>query len=348
MSAFILASPLPHRKPPCRRAFVTARQANRHNDNNFPPSSVSLDPFHGFESFCHRTQQALARDTATVDGLGTFAPPPQTLHHSEPQRKKRLEMRGGRAFRAAVVDVWRSTELVPTRNSRVITYRNHTGDVEYLKESVGISLNLVPRDAALPCLRADAHYFQIGAGRVAWWFAGTADLSVGSRASPTKFENLVASFLNTWERLRRRHRVESRAQKSAFLDACLGIDDDVPVERVDRETSFNFISEVVDTLLPSYLPLLEGRGHDVAFEDWKGYEVGEALTQTGAFGNETVETFCISGGASCESTTLRANPLGSWRFSLAPSTMTAAGRVYDALRSDKRGAQPSLMYIDTT
>ncbi|CAN8062151.1 unnamed protein product [Agarophyton chilense] len=119
-----------------------------------------------------------------------------------------------------------------------------------------------------------------------------------------------------------------------------------PVQRLDRESSFHFITDVLDALLPAYLPLLQPGGADIAFADWRGFELGRAPTNDGAFGSETVETFCISGGANCESTTLRANPLGSWRFSLAPSSLTPAGKVYDTLRSDTRPARPSLLYID--
>lgn len=107
--------------------------------------------------------------------------------------------------------------------------------------------------------------------------------------------------------------MRNATRKTSFLDVCYAA--------VDRETAFGFVGDVVDALLPAYLPLLLEKGGG-------GVEEGEFI-----------ESFCIQGGAACESSILRREPLVSWSFSLAPSALTTAGRVYDTLRE---GCYPDL------
>lgn len=161
---------------------------------------------------------------------------------------------------------------------------------------------------------------------MAWWFAGTADLSVGRGCSAGTFGRAVGRFLDRVGGMRARYRVDTGYERRRFLAGCLQMNEGGV--RDDRERSFAFMGDVVDGLLPAYLPLLEGAWGDA------GEERGEE-----------VERFCIQGGAKCESAMLRGEAFGSWRFSLAPSSLTSAGRVYDSLRNDGGAAEERCLYM---
>lgn len=269
-------------------------------------------------------------------------------------------MRGGRFFDSAVIAVWTSPsyQLPSARYRRRVTtlLDKRTETVEYTKEAVGVSVKLSPRDPVAPALRADAHYFQIGGGRVSWWFSGTADISMGPEADPEDFEESMQPFLETWGRVRERHRAPRGRVTRDFLDECFraGAGAYGGVRGMDRVSAFAFITDVVDELLPAYLPLLsgqgkrrrsEGAGRIEAWEPvWGGGLRGGFGVESG-FGDEEIDKFGISGGATCESVTVRGSPLGSWRFSLAPSVLTAAGKTYATLRNDHRSASGPLIHI---
>lgn len=355
MSAFLPAPLLPYRRPPLRNQQVRACGLPE-------PSPMSLDTLSGFESFCWRAQDWLCTAAADADGLGTFQPVPTTFHtspHPSSRRARHRVMRGGRFFHTAVVAVWSSSSPLSTpRYRRRLTTEldRRTATVEFAKDAVGVSVKLSPRDPRAPALRADAHYFQIGGGTVSWWFSGTADISMGPEADPDTFAENLGPFLETWDKLRMRHRAPPGQLTRNFLQDCLTVSSEgeaAPIGGLDRVSAFGFITEVVDALLPAYLPLLRARKRGSRFEsemlhDWEPVWGGLGLGGTDVesrFGKEEIDTFGISGGATCESVTVRGSPLGSWRFSLAPSMFTAAGKTYATLRNDHGNINGPLTHI---
>lgn len=312
------------------------------------PSPFSLDTLSNFESFCWRAQEWLCSQTAAADGLGTFRPTPSaysSASNTNGQRKKHRMMKGGRAFDTALVTVWTSAELASFQRRMLTMTDYNTARVEYVKDAAGLSVKLQPRDPSLPALRADAHYFQIGGGRVSWWFAGTADISMGPAASPEVFQESIQPFLGTWENLRKRHRKNIAYARRAFLNECLSAGEKSRVKGggLDQLTAYNFITEMVDALLPAYLPLLLNNEKREKASSRLDRIWNMGLSDVGnSHGQVEVDNFFTEGGAACESVTLRSSPLGSWRISLAPSNFTSAGRVYAILRDDYRGTGDSL------
>lgn len=323
---------------------------------------MSLDTLSGFESFCWRAQDWLCTAAADADGLGTFHSVPTTFAKSSqlsPARTRHRVMHGGRFFDTAVVAVWSSSSRLsnPRYRRRLTTQLDkRTATVEYVKDAVGVSVKLSPRDPLAPALRADAHYFQIGGGTVSWWFSGTADISMGPAADPDTFTENIVPFLATWEKLQQKHRTPRGQLTRDFLDDCFkasGEADVSPAGGLDRVSAFGFMTEVVDALLPAYLPLLGAGKKRRRFEsdflhDWDPVWGGIGLSGTdveSSFGKEEIDKFGISGGATCESVTVRGSPLGSWRFSLAPSMLTSAGKTYVTLRNDHDNINGPLSHI---
>lgn len=257
-------------------------------------------------------------------------------------------MRGGRAFDTALVTVWTSAELAARGRERFTRIDCRTARAEDMKDAAGVSVKLEPRDPLLPALRADAHYFQIGGGRVSWWFAGTADISIGPAASPEIFQESVQPFLETWENLRKRHRKSSGYAKRAFLSECLSVGEEGKGKGggLDQLTAYNFMTEMVDALLPAYLPLLGSIGQRERVSKRLDRTLSMGFPVAGdLYGEEETDCFFIEGGAACESVTVRSSPLGSWRFSLAPSIFTSAGKTYSTMRDVYRCTNGPLSFM---
>lgn len=317
-------------------------------------ATLSLETLPSFEAFCWRTQESLCEQTAAADGLGTFEAPNSFPASQCTKRFRQRAMRGGRAFASASVDVFRSRGGRRTRTRRLITTAGPAAAAAPTdRESVGITLNLRPRDPTLPSLRAGFHYFQIGGGRVSWWFTGSADVCLSHECGQRLFTRSTRRFLDAWSNLCARYRAQDDEPTKAFLSGCL----DSSPRFVDRDNSFRFVSDVVDQLLPAYLPLLSNRGvSDDATDDWSHPlpDVFSAIDPSSAWterlsveslAGEEIDYFSLSGGASCESATVCASPLGSWRFSLFPSTLTAAGKMYLSLRDSTAHPIQSFLYI---
>lgn len=361
----------PHRRSCCDtdkvRILVLAENQEENYDN--ADATLSMDTLPSFEALCWRAQRALCEEAEAADGLGTFSDTPMTANPAGLKwrhRQERRQMSGGRAFSYATVDV--------VRNSAKPSGQHRHDDEP--RQSVGVTLNLHPRIVSLPRLRAAVHYFQIG--HLAWWFTGSVDLSAGLVAHGQKqrqddsdilLNEVSRPFINTWTKLCNQYRIKDgelkRESTLAFLTGCFNYD---VVESRDRDVSFRFASDVVDAFLPSYLPLLAGKGSGEsssrsARRNLKGSDFPTAWTSLFdmppqftrssrqemmnkptidlfGYNEESAELFSLESGALCESVMLSSPHLNSWRFSLSPSQLSSAGRVYSSLR-DLAHVQPS-------
>lgn len=317
---------------------------------------LSLETMSSFEAFCWRTQETLSRHTAEVDGLGTFQNP-NTYPCRSTQRAGKLSMKGGRAFATATIDVFRNPSILSAsrKTRRLLTSAGPVAESSPdTRESVGITLNLRPRDPVLPSLRASAHYFQVGGGRVSWWFSGSADLCVSYLCESHRFQAATDRFFDVWTALCEKYRTRGREREVSFLENCFS--DSHFASTADRDTSFHFVSDMVDQIMPTYVTLLfdwNGRLNDsdnkscskTRLVDWPlaGLDLFND-EDTASQDEETVDRFSLPGGAACEVATVRTCPLGSWRFSLSPSELSAAGKEYASLRNHFAPLQ-SIMYM---
>lgn len=307
---------------------------------------LSLETISSFEAFCWRTQETLCRHTAEMDGLGTFQKP--STYPSKPaHRTGKLSMHGGRAFANATIDVFRNPSALSTsrQTRRLLTSAGPVAETSPdARQSAGITLNLRPRDPVLPSLRASAHYFQVGGGRVSWWFSGSADLCVSYLCDPQRFHAATSRFFDVWTTLCDKYRTNRKEPQVNFLENCFS--DNHFTRAADRDISFRFVSDMVDQIMPTYVTLLFGWNGQLGNTDTSGYArnkfVGWPLDDldylneddSSSLEDEVVERFSLPGGAACETATVRACPLGSWRFSLSPSALTAAGKEYASLRNN--------------
>lgn len=326
--------------PPAPRRLTTNSSSKRRRPHSVFALSQSdwlhtSDTLRGFEALCERAQSKFCSAAAAIDGLGTF----ENLPHSYDSFQHQLlnknvndqpcrSMKGGRNFEQAVVSVWRAPTSISTPTRR---RSNRNGS---RTDGVGLSLRLQPRDSRLPVLRANVHYFQLSSGRcTTWWFSGAADLSLGKAASPNSFANDSRVFLNQFRQPLATHRRE-RLTDAAFLDACL-----FEEEKSDRLAAFAFAGDVVELLLPAYLPLVQNdyqppssrRNNNTSFDpDGNGNNSSNIEV-------EGFERFGLDGGASCESQVTQMAPFAWWTFTVAPRNSSPEGRRFKAMR---KGVQP--------
>lgn len=335
----------------CRRfrgsskGLILAKLHEHEGTNDDVDATLSMDTLPSFEAMCWRAQQALCEEAEAADGLGTFSGTPATANPNGMkwrQREQRREMSGGRAFSHATVEVVRNRVQSPS-------HRNNDHET---RQSVGVTLNLHPHLETLPRLRASVYYFQIE--HLAWWFTGSVDLShVGL--------NSQQPFVNTWTKICDQYRAakgnDNRESTLAYLAGCLNYE---TPESTDRDVSFRFASDVVDAFLPSYLPLVAGKTSsveqntnrtnlyfgDIEFPgEWTPYVDMRQLNRANrshtynqqaidliGYSDESAESFLLTGGAMCESVVLAGSNLNSWRFSLSPSQLSKAGKMYSSLR----------------
>lgn len=294
------------------------------------------DTLSGFEALCLRAQHALCEETAEADGLGTFQATPWTAGGAG--RNLRIvggstgahtdvrSMRGGRRFERAVVSVWRSSPAGARRRLLAEIGREPMARVRHATDGVGLSLRLQPRDPVAPALRADVHYFELGrGGATAWWFAGAADLSVGRGAPLNGFGRDIRAFLASCRAPCALHRApEVALHQRAFLEGCLA-------GGSDRASAFAFVVDVVDLLLPSYLPLVRGDA--------------PVFAQVDGGRSAFVERFGLTGGASCEEEVAHKAPLGWWRFTLAPRHGSPEGKRFWTMRNDENYGRTPPAYL---
>lgn len=371
MSVGFLAHP-PLRLQRLNQTRAIERRVLTCSDERLPP--VSLDPMRGFEAFCWQTQDLLCAHMAEMDGLGTFEDPfwagrvrDGELRGKRRHRQATRAMKGGRAFRTALVTVWskpadfeggedgRGPKSARKRTRLLTCLDKQTGSVQHRREAAGVSIKLQPRNLAAPALRWSAHYFQVGGGETAWWFSGAADLCLGAGAVPSSFVEERDVFLGGWQRLCDRHRVEeAKYEQRCFLDSCYGTSDlfDAPCspESLDRLSSFAFINAVVEHLLPTYLPLVASTLSHVSSDPLEmSPSLADApLSRAGlqdVLGNEQTSRFILTGGAACKSSTVRGSPIGSWRIDIAPSSFSAAGRTYDSMRNGDASSTSPFAYL---
>jgi len=300
------------------------------------------DTLRGFEALCERAQNTFCTAAAAMDGLGTFENLPDSyrMHADYPggflqnarnsQPEKCRSMKGGRNFEQAVVSVWRAPSPSHMRpSSRSSRSSRSSGGTD----GVGLSLRLQPRDTRLPILRANVPYFQLSGRCTTWWFSGAADLSLGKQASPNAFANDSRVFLNKVRRQPlERHRRERNLTDAAFLDACLFSE-----EKSDKLAAFAFAGDVVELLLPAYLPLVAQQKTTNKYGH-KDHDSGPFETDTNIrTRGEAFERFGLDGGASCESQVTQMAPFAWWSFTVAPRNSSPEGRRFKAMR---KGVQP--------
>lgn len=209
-------------------------------------------------------------------------------------------------------------------------------------EAMGVSLVFHPRNPHVPTVHMNARMLAaLPEGQEAvTWFGGGMDLTpyYGVEADCAHFHRVNRDALapfgdDKYPRFKRwcdeyfflKHRDEPRGVGGVFFDdfAELGF-----------ERSFAMLRAVGDSLIPAYLPILQGHKNDAYGErerDFQAYRRGRYVEFNLVFDRGTL--FGLQSGGRTESILMSMPPIVKWRYDWRPDPGTPEARLYsDFLR----------------
>jgi coproporphyrinogen III oxidase len=246
-------------------------------------------------------------------------------------------LEGGRVFERAGVNVSAVYgEAVPPSLAK-----QHPGSEGQPFFATGLSLVLHPRNPYVPAFHANYRYFETPSpaspspsqGEGVWWFGGGADLT-----PPYPFEEDVIHFHQTLKALCDRH---PQADYRQLKEACdryffirhrhemrgvggIFFDELSPVGQGDWEKDFRFVQDGIDTILPSYLPIVEKR-KDAPYgerqREWQLYRRGRYVEFNLIYDRGTL--FGLQTQGNSEAILMSLPPYARWEFDYRPATGSA-------------------------
>jgi coproporphyrinogen III oxidase len=192
-------------------------------------------------------------------------------------------IQGGRVFDKAGVNVSVVHGTLSPEAARAMTSRHEVPDLDDRRfYATGLSLVLHPVNPFAPTVHANFRYFELADGAL-WWFGGGIDLTPSYL-----FEDDVRHFHGTLRDLCARHPAADYPAYKAWADRYFHLPhrgeargvggiffDDL--NQGTPNALHGFVSDGLDTFLPSYLPILERRMHTPYTADhsrWQGLRRG--------------------------------------------------------------------------
>lgn len=193
--------------------------------------------------------------------------------------------------------------------------------------ATGISMVLHPQNPYVPAFHANYRYFEVGESDL-WWFGGGADMTP---AYP--FEEDVVYFHQTLKALCDRH---SQADYRQLKETCdhyfflkhrgemrgvsgIFFDELSPVGHGDWEADFAFVQDGIDTILPSYAPIVTRR-QDTPFSErerqWQLYRRGRYVEFNLVYDRGTL--FGLQTQGNIEAILMSLPPYACWAFDYHP------------------------------
>lgn len=198
--------------------------------------------------------------------------------------------------------------------------------------ATGLSLVLHPTNPYIPAFHANYRYFEVGGSEV-WWFGGGADMTP---AYP--FEEDIIHFHQTLKALcDRHHQADYRQLKEAcdryfFLKhrhemrgvGGIFFDQLSPAGQGDWEADFAFVQDGIDTILPSFLPIVERRQETPYGErerEWQLYRRGRYVEFNLVYDRGTL--FGLQTQGDIEAILMSMPPYARWQFAYRPEVGSA-------------------------
>ncbi|KAK8086479.1 coproporphyrinogen III oxidase [Apiospora phragmitis] len=201
--------------------------------------------------------------------------------------------------------------------------------------ALGLSLVLHPHNPMAPTVHMNCRYFETmnpDGTPQATWFGGGSDLTPAYPEACDKHDKEYYPRYKAWcdDYFNNKHRGERRGIGGIFFD---DLDEDV----VDTQNGFAFVRSVLDSFLPSYLPILEKR-KDVPFtvkeKEWQQIRRGRYVEfnlvhdRGTAFGLNTP-------GSRVESILISLPRTAQWAYMHEPEPKSRESRLLEVLREPK-------------
>ncbi len=246
-------------------------------------------------------------------------------------------MEGGKVFERAGVNVSavHGVQVPPSLAQK------HPGAADKPFFATGISMVLHPCNPYVPAFHANYRYFEVGASDI-WWFGGGADMtpSYGFAEDAVYFHKTLKDFcdrhnlsyypkfkVNCDDYFFIKHRQEMRGIGGIFFDQLQD------VGTGDWEANFKFIRDGIDTILPSYLPIVKRR-QDMAYGErerqWQLYRRGRYVEFNLVYDRGT--TFGLQTSGNIEAILMSMPPLARWEFNAQPELNSPEAKLAEYLK----------------
>jgi coproporphyrinogen III oxidase len=205
--------------------------------------------------------------------------------------------------------------------------------------ATGISMVLYPRNPYVPAFHANYRYFEVGEQGERWWFGGGADMtpSYPFLEDAVHFHKALKSFcdrhdLGYYAEFKRacdeyfylKHRDETRGIGGIFFDQ---------LDKGDWEKDFAFAKDGIDTILPSYLPIVKRRmecAYGERERQWQLYRRGRYVEFNLVYDRGTL--FGLQTGGNIEAILMSLPPLARWEFDYRPEPESPEARMLEFLK----------------
>lgn len=246
-------------------------------------------------------------------------------------------LEGGRVFERAGVNV----SAVYGDNVPPSLATKHPGTEGKPFFATGISMVLHPRNPYVPAFHANYRYFEVG-GSDLWWFGGGADMTPNYA-----FEEDARHFHKTLKALCERH---PQADYQTLKETCddyffikhrgemrgiggIFFDQLSPTGAGEWEADFAFARDGIETLLPSYQPIVEKRMNTPYGErerQWQLYRRGRYVEFNLVYDRGTL--FGLQTGGNIEAILMSMPPYAHWAFDYQPEPGSPEARMLELLK----------------
>ncbi len=193
--------------------------------------------------------------------------------------------------------------------------------------ATGLSMVLHPRNPFVPAFHANYRYFEIGNGEL-WWFGGGADMTPAYpfAEDARHFHQILKSLCDRhshvdYQQLKTkcdeyfyiRHRGEMRGISGIFFDELSS------GSQIDWEADFQFVQDGIESILPSYLPVIEKRKDTPYSEcerEWQLYRRGRYVEFNLVYDRGTL--FGLQTQGNIEAILMSMPPYARWEFAHSP------------------------------
>ncbi|KAI1845383.1 hypothetical protein JX266_008478 [Neoarthrinium moseri] len=214
--------------------------------------------------------------------------------------------------------------------------------------ALGLSMVLHPKNPMAPTVHMNARYFETmraDGTTDAWWFGGGSDLTPSYlfdedavhfhktlKEGCDKHNKEFYPRFKKWcdEYFNNSHRGERRGIGGIFFD-------DLDETETDQENGFAFAKEVLNSFLPSYLPILEKR-KDLPFtqqeKDWQQIRRGRYVEFNLVHDRGTAFGLTVP-GSRVESILISLPLTAQWRYMHEPAPNSRESRLLEVLKNPK-------------
>ncbi len=255
-------------------------------------------------------------------------------------------LEGGRVFERAGVNVSAVYgDAVPPSLAK-----QHPGTEGKPFFATGISMVLHPQNPYVPAFHANYRYFEVegvssrsnGRLPLLYWFGGGADMTPSY-----PFEEDVIHFHKTLKALCDRHPQADYQQLKETCDRYFYIqhrhemrgvggiffDELSPAGEGDWEADFRFVQDGIETILPSYAPIVEKR-KDTPYGErerqWQLYRRGRYVEFNLVYDRGTL--FGLQTQGNIEAILMSLPPYARWEFDYRPEPDSPEARVLELLK----------------